>query len=136
MHPCRFCMSLHRSILAICAYIARDIAALCIHMFRAHGYRNLARHYITNNTCAACLRIFATRDRCFKHLAYDSPKCFGLLKSVYLPLSVETVGELDTQAVAVRKEQSKTREPLASVKRAAGPLINESLSSQGLIQFS
>ena len=105
-------------------------------MFRCHGYRNPARHYIMNNTCAACLRVFATRERCVHHFAYDSVPCLILIKSIYLPLPVEVVLQLDDEAVKLRNLRAKTRVPLALPRRAAGPLINACLAQHGPIQFS
>ena len=121
-----------------CSFFSSNVSALRTHMFRIHGYKNPARSYIAQrNTCAACLHAFSSRDKVFKHLAYDSKDCLALLQQLYSPLPQSTVLDLDSEAVTARHNTSRSRACTRRACREYGPLVHLDLVTiNGRVPFS
>ena len=119
IHACQHCSSSFDT-----------LAALRTHMFRHHGYRNPARYYISHdNTCAACLMSWTSRDDVFKHLAYGPNKCLTLLQQVWDPIDHELAIALDAAAVEQRISVSKARTPRTPPVRLQGPRVSPCLAA-------
>ena len=76
-HACPY-LSLETTLTCdLCSFVICDISVLNSHKHRKHGYKNLARGFVIDNCCLACLRMFHDREKTVKHLAYGAPNaCF------------------------------------------------------------
>ena len=100
---------------------------LMTHFFSEHGRKNSVRCWAAGVSCRSCLKLFHSRPRLIKHLAYNSSRCLETLKTNVPPMSSAEVAELDAQdlqaSIPLRKSgRRETSASMAPAVRLSGPL--------------
>ena len=106
--------------------------SLSVHMFRAHGTKNMFRRYVGNEThCIVCMKMFWTRERVVNHVRYRSNVCkeYHLQFAPYFSQeqadqydAVEAKSNRDLQHSGHRRH--KAQKPCVQLH---GPMLNVSL---------
>jgi hypothetical protein len=96
---------------------------LGVHMFKAHGRKQLCRWYAAHDVCDSCLRKFHDRPRLLVHLAQSSPRCLEHLLHVHVPLQDGEVAVLD-EVDRVQRRLDKRRG--ISLRQALLPAVQSS----------
>ena len=97
---------------------------LAMHSHSVHGYLREAKHYIVDDKCNACGKIFHTRARAIAHVE-SNPRCMQCYRSCMVPVDEETMQQVEDADRICRKEMRekgwKPTKALKPIVRMVGP---------------
>ena len=97
---------------------------LAMHSHSVHGYLREAKHYIVDDKCNACGKIFHTRARAIAHVE-SNPRCMQCYRSCMVPVDEETMQQVEDADRMCRKEMReqgwKPTKALKPIIRMVGP---------------
>ena len=92
---------------SLCSQHFATFHGLASHLHKWHGVKNLARRFVSSNTCRSCLTTYDNRECVIQHLKHMQTGCLIDLVQTVHPLTFDEVQEVDKAFALERKEYKK-----------------------------